>query len=106
MKKTLERLKIDAFKNAKECFEFMKELIDMLRKEGGNVDEETRDTLILLMELSYEAIARLTMYIQALEDYGYELDEEWDKLLERSRKAQEQVQGVRKEGKKKPSYRV
>jgi len=28
-------------------------------------------------------------YVQALEDYGYELDEEWDKLLNQIEKAQQ-----------------
>ena len=53
-----------------------------------------------------EAILSLTMYVKSLKDYSLELDEAWDELLERSRKAQEQSQVVKKEEKKKPSYRV
>ena len=53
-----------------------------------------------------EAILSLTMYVKSLKAYSSELDEAWDELLERSRKAQEQAQAVQREIKKKPSYRV
>ena len=101
MKKTLERLKKDALRNADNCLTVFKtqwDKIDEMSKEGRKLLDE-------LTEYTPRAVISLLRYIQALEDYGYELDEEWDKLLERSRKAQEQAQAVQKE-KKKPPYRV
>lgn len=102
MKKTLERLKEDALTDVENC-------LSVFKKQWDKIDElskEKKDLLNLLTEYTPRAIISLLRYVQGLEAYGYELDEEWDKLLERSRKAQEQSQAVQKEGKKKPSYRV
>ena len=98
MKKTLERLKKDAFGDVDLCLSAFEESW----KEMDEMSKEERDLLDLFSEYIPRAVLSLLRYVQALEDYGYELDEEWDKLLKRI----EQAQAVKKEGKNKPSYRV
>lgn len=95
MKKTLERLKKDALNDAERyirVFEKLWEKIDEMSKEE-------QDLLGLLTEYTPRAVISLLRYIQALEDYGYELDKAWDRLL----KSAEQVK-QKTSSQKKPFY--
>ena len=98
-------MKKDAFASTRQCNDYLKELVRRLLKERGEMDEEARGLLVVVMNFSSDAIFSLLRYIQALEDYGYELDEEWDKLLKSIEQTREaQPKPIQKEGKKKPSY--
>lgn len=97
MRKTLERLKEDAMGNAK----FLMDLFVDLSKEIDSMSREEQDLFDLIIGPSYRATKSLLRYVQSLEDYGYELDEAWDKLL----KTVEQVKPAqKKEEAKKTSY--
>lgn len=97
LKKTLERLKKDATRNLDRCVTMFEET------------QDDYDKLSTGQKKLYERIFRSTMpavgsairYIQALEDYGYELDDAWDKLL----RTVEQTDKT-KSTEEKPSYRV
>ena len=39
--------------------------------------------------VTFDAVKSLMMYVKALEDYGYELDEQWDELLSNIEEAQQ-----------------
>ena len=97
MKQTLERLKKDAMGNTK----FVTNLFVDLLKEMDSMSREEQDLVNLVTEPSLRAIKSLLRYVQSLKDYGYELDEAWDKLL----KTVEQVKPAqKKEEAKKTSY--
>ena len=104
MKKTLERLKEDALSNTRQCADFVKVLFRKLEEERGKMDEDTQSLFALLLNFSGDAVLSLLRYIQALEDYGYELDEEWDKLLKSIEEAQQPKPTQKKEEAKKTSY--
>jgi hypothetical protein len=53
-----------------------------------------------------EAIIACIDYIQALEDYGGELDEEWDKLLKSIEQVEQSKPAETKDSKKKTQYRI
>ena len=90
MRKTLKRLKKDALGEVKEFIDTDKRLMKRLTREGHMVVLDALD-----------AIYACIRYIEGLEDYGYELDEKWDKLL---KTVEQTKQG--KPDRKKPSYRV
>jgi len=97
MKKTLERLKKDAMGNTKNFIDLFADL----EKEVDSMSSEEQDLFILVIQPSLLAIKSLLRYVQALKDYGYELDEAWDKLL----KTVEQAKPIQKKGEaKKTSY--
>ena len=98
MKKTLERLKLDALKATDNYLSLTGKLI------AQEKDEEMLDFLGMIIERSHPMIVSLSRYIQALEDYGYELDEEWDKLLKSIEEAQQPKPTQKKEEAKKTSY--
>ena len=98
MKKTLERLKKEAFSNLNLCVDTFNDF----NEEREEMSEEEQELLDLLRRVTFSAVRPCLHYIAALEDYGYELDEEWNKLL----KSIEQDQIAQKEGKRKTSYRV
>jgi hypothetical protein len=98
MKKTLKRLKEDAVVKTGQYYDFMAKMIKILNEESS-MDGKSR-AFIHLIGMTQDTTTSLLRYIQALEDYGYELDEEWNKLLKRIEQAQE----AKKEGTKKISY--
>lgn len=88
----------------------MKKMLKRLKKEARSEINEFLDTDLRLMKnlsqaghklalRGIDAITACIRYIEALEDYGYELDEEWDKLLKTIQEAQ-QGKPVQKEAKK------
>jgi len=87
MKKTLERLKIDASEKARQLNDFIVSLRKILEKQSSWDSKST--TIAELARSSTDTMVSLLRYVQALEDYGYELDEEWDKLLKSIKDAQE-----------------
>ena len=99
MKKTLEELKENASRDTKDCFK----LFEKGMKASDRMKKDMRTKFLLIMDRASTAIASLMTYTQALEDYGYELDEEWDKLLKRA-EAQQSKPMQKKEEAKKTSY--
>lgn len=95
MKKTLERLKSEAYKNAGDYTKFM----GTMWNKSDQFTEGERHLLRMFSNYSYDAVDSLMRYVQALEAYGYELDEEWDKLL-KSIKRVKRGKSVQKETKK------
>ena len=100
MKKTLERLKAIAHSDIEGCSSTFSGLIEIKKTE---TEKKLFDLLFLN---TFNALRSALNYIQALEAYGYELDEEWDKLLKSIEQAREETESFQKDGKKKPSYRV
>jgi len=100
MKKTLERLKEEAFADGELCLE----IFENLWKKIDDMNEEAEELLIYLSEYVPRTLISLLRYVQALEDYGYEIDKEWDKLLKNIEETREQSKSIQKERKKKPSY--
>ena len=101
MKRTLKRLKEDAVSKTKQCYGFMEEMIKLLDEEGSRMNGKSQ-AFLQLITMAQDATTSLLRYIQALEDYGYELDEEWEKLLESIKQAKSVE---KKEGsKEKPFY--
>ena len=101
MKKTLKHLKEDALKATKNCLDDFETQL----KKYDNMSETDQELVYSLRIVAGHAIVRLLRYIQALEDYGYELDEKWDKLLKTIGQARAgKPKSLKKE--KKPSYRV
>ena len=100
MKKTLERLKKDAFDKTKDCID----TFDKLQKDEDELDKEERELLDLIVDLTYPVFSSLLRYIHALQDYSLELDEEWDKLLKSIEEAQQPKPTQKKEEAKKTSY--
>lgn len=98
IRKTLERLKKEAFRNTDDCVKMFGEL----RKEGEDeMDRGEQRLLDLVSDYLYDAIRSLLRYIQALQDYSLELDETWNNLL----KTVEQAKPAqKKEEAKKTSY--
>jgi len=89
MKKTLERLKKDAMSDLKTWAILMKRMLGETKENKLKLNAYQLDSFIILMEFSANACMQLTRYVQALEDYGYELDEKWDKLLKSIEEAQQ-----------------
>ena len=98
IKKTLERLRKDALSDTGKCLN----TFDKFLKKIDEMSKEERKLLEVLTEYTPRAVISLLRYIQALEDYGYELDEEWDRLLQTVKQTQERTKPTQK----KPSYRV
>ena len=100
MKKTLERLKKDARDNVEVSTEAFKKFL----KGREEMSKEVQTLIDLLFRVSFDAQISLLRYIQALEDYGYELDEAWEGLL-KSAEATRKGKPIQKEkGTKKKSY--
>ena len=105
MKKMLKRLRNKTRKDMDSCMDTVKTFMLQLDK----MTETDRKILDVLWRATYKATSTAMDYIVALEDYGRELDEEWDSYLEKIRKMEKAVKEMspkKKEGKKKPSYRV
>jgi len=99
MKKTLKRLKKDAFDKTKDYIK----TFDELQKDEDELDKEERELLDLIVNLTYPVFSSLLRYIHALQDYSLELDEEWDKLL-KSVEARQSKPMQKKEEAKKTKY--
>ena len=97
MKKTLKRLREDALGATGDYLSLVKKL------RAQDKSEEMETLLGKIIDRSHPMIISVLRYIQALEDYGYELDEEWDKLLKTIEQAQE---GKKSKPVKKPPYRI
>jgi len=100
MRKTLERLKKEAYHDAEGYFEFL----GNIWKDAKKMSEDMEDILDMFSRYSYDAVSSLMRYVQALEGYGYELDEEWDKLLKSIKEARHGKPVPKKEETKKTSY--
>ena len=93
MRKTLKRLKNDAYDIIDEFLDSHRKLRKSLNREGH-----------LLSIDALDAIDACIRYIETLEDYGYELDKKWDKLLKSIEQTKESKPVQRKEETKKTSY--
>lgn len=93
MKKTLERLKDDANSSVDDFIRYSEMLAKNLNSAGRKVLANGAKTIVACIR-----------YIQALEDYGGELDEEWDKLLKSIEQTAQEKPTAKKEDKKKTSY--
>jgi len=93
MRRTLERLKKDAFSRLKEFLNRSEKLTNDFNPAG--------DLIVINAMQTFNAFIR---YIRSLEDYTGELDEEWDKLLKSVEQAVQEKPTERKEDKKKTSY--
>ena len=93
MRKMLERLKKDARDSIDDFLNVNKKLEKDLNRAGHFLALSCVDVVIASLR-----------YIQALEDYGGELDEEWDKLLKSIEQVKQSKPAERKEDKKKTSY--
>ena len=95
MKKTLDRLKEDTVRS-------LKVLIDADEKSKNKTNKVGR---IIILQ-AYNTLAAFIQYVEALEDYCGELDEEWDKLLKSVEQAKQGEPTKKKEDKRKTQYRV
>jgi hypothetical protein len=95
MRRTLERLKDDANSSVDDFIRFSEMLTKNLNSAGLKVLSKGAKTILACIR-----------YIQALEDYGGELDEEWDKLLKSIEQVGQGKSTKKKEDKRKTSYRV
>ncbi len=82
MKKTLERLKDTSKDDIRSYLDFIKTMCNLLREEKSIAPKN--NAILYLMSQSGTTIRSLTLYIQALEEYCNESDEEWDKIMKKA----------------------
>jgi len=85
MKKTLERLKKDAYTSTRKC----SRVFGKMQKRCHKMSNSELVTFEAVDRVTFDAVKSLMMYVKALEDYGYELHEQWDELLSNIEEAQQ-----------------